>query len=73
MSRTQLIKIIRSQKYFLPNKKKHLRRVYVWIYPGDSLYSSEDWIDLDQDTTKWRAVLSREMNVIFKKYGNLLD
>ena len=73
MSRTQIIKIIRSQKYFLPNKKKHLRRVYVWIYPGDSLHSSEDWIDLDQDRTKWLAVVSSVMKVIFKKYGNLLD
>ena len=46
MSRTQLIKITCSQIGFLPNKKKYLPRVKLWIYRGDTLYYSEDWIDL---------------------------
>jgi hypothetical protein len=36
---------------------------YTCDYIGQTLYSSEDWIGLDQDGTKWRAVVSKVMNV----------
>jgi len=43
----------------------------VWIYWADTLYSSDYWIDLDQDRTMWRAVVSAVMNVIVKKIREL--
>ena len=73
MSSTQLIKIACSLVYFLPNKKKYLQRIYAWIYRADTLYSSEDWIDLDQDRTKWQAVVCTVMKVIFQITGNFLQ
>jgi hypothetical protein len=44
----------------------------VWIYRADTLHSSDDWIDLDQDTTKWRAVVSTVLKVIFQKQAKFL-
>jgi hypothetical protein len=51
--------------YFLPNKKKYLLRVYVWIYRADTVKFSDVWFDLDQGRTKWYAVVSKVMNVFF--------
>jgi len=45
----------------------------VWIYQVDTLNSSDEWIDLEQDRTKWQAVVSAVMNAIVKKYGKFLD
>ena len=42
-------------------------------YIGQTLYSIEDWVVLDQDGTKWRAVVSTVMKVIVQKYGKFLD
>ena len=72
MSNNQLIKITCSQAYILPNNMKYPLRLYVWIYRADTLYSSEDWIDLDQERTKWRTVVSTVMNAISQITGNFL-
>jgi len=58
--------------YFILTKKKSLHRGYLWIYRADPVYSSDDWIDLDQDKTMWRAVVSTVMKAIFQKTGNFL-
>jgi hypothetical protein len=39
-------------------------------YIGQTLYYSDDWIDLDQDKTMWRAVVSTVMKEIFQKTEN---
>ena len=72
MSSTQLIKIACSQVYFLPNNMKYLQRVHSWIYRADTVYSSVDLSDLDQDRTKWQADVNTVMKVIFQITGNFL-
>jgi len=59
-------------RILFPNEKKYLHTVYLWMYRADSLYSSVDWIDLDQHRTKWRSVVSTVMKVIVKITGNML-
>jgi len=52
---------------------KYLHRIYLWIYQADSLFSTEEQIDLDQDRTKCRAVVNTVMKVIVQKYGKFLE
>ena len=54
------------------NKKKYLHTVYLCIYRADALYSSVDWIGLDQDRTKWQADVSTVMKAIFQITRNFL-
>jgi len=42
------------------------------MYRADTLYYSVDLIDLDQDRTKWWAVVSTVMKVIVQITGNFL-
>jgi len=44
----------------------------VWIHRADTLWFSDIWIDLDQDRTKCRVVVSTVMNAIVQKYGNFM-
>ena len=46
---------------------------YTCGYIGQTFYSSEDWIDLEQVGKKWRAIVSTVMKVIFQKYKKFLD
>ena len=45
----------------------------MWGYIGQTVYYFEEWIDLEQDGTKCRDVVSTVMNVIVQKYGKFLD
>jgi len=54
------------------NKKKYLHTVHLCIYRADTLYSSVDLIDLDQDRTKWQADVNTVMKVIVQIKGNFL-
>jgi len=45
----------------------------LWIYRADTLYFSVDWIDMDQNGTNWRAVVSTEMKALVQQNaGNFL-
>ena len=43
------------------------------IYRAGTLYSSEEWIDLDQDRTKWRGIVRTVMKAIDQKYWKFLE